>query len=830
MLRSFVIASVLLSVIISSCLNAKLISEAEYQLIDSVLERAGLDSESLNFEKDWSFSTDYKIDKIVEILNNPLQFPRFAEELKDRIESRDVSGLSTFLSELIFEEYLTGKNSVKGITGSEDYFAEAYIRLVKRPRDLFKYGDFLFETAYNYHQSAYSGITEEEKKLLTMLSLSMWSDNEERTSLHEHFKNEDLAERFDSLELSDFKAILDRIEWKHFIEMNKVFANGAVVLKERVSQLNFSNKRPLTKETKWGKFVIGSINDDVCYEPFSFMIEPSGNEIYYSSVRTDFDNPFYLIIDLEGDDVWRNERTAGLYSVLSGVGWSFDFEGNDIYEAQDQAFSSFLGFQYHYDKGGDDIYSVGRYSLGAATFGISININDKGNDIYNVTGYGQGFGGTLGAGLVIDYEGNDRYYAGGKYNHAPLRPEDYRSLSQGFGFGVRPHWGGGIGLLYDGDGNDTYTGGVYAQGVGYWYALGILLDGGGNDTFSAVQYAQGSGIHLAGGLLHNKSGDDSYYSRYGPGQGAGHDYAVGFLIDREGDDHYSIDGGNGLGLTNSVGIFIDVEGNDRYERNRNTNYGYANRARDSGGIGIFLDTGGEDIYADTLWTNNDFQVRETYGIALDTLMAATEEAEDDEPVIDSDIAFIDTLTVVADIFRIAAEWEVGSSVERVRKARERILDFEETAAEYIYHNKLATQSGLEYRAINDFAGKSDVFTRYIGMGLSHPDTLAVKNAISLVGDQELTEYLPQLTEFLAEKKFVLPTLSVLGRIKVDESVELLRPYVTSNSEHYRFVTARSLKNLDSAKSKALLRQMANDKSFLVRTAVGITFEHDENEN
>jgi hypothetical protein len=105
-------------------------------------------------------------------------------------------------------------------------------------------------------------------------------------------------------------------------------------------------------------------------------------------------------------------------------------------------------------------------------------------------------------------------------------PNDYRTMGQGMGFGMRPDYAGGLGLLYDKSGNDKYIGGVYAQGVGYWYATGILIDESGNDVYNAIYYPQGSGIHLASGILYDGAGDDTYYSRNGPGQGAGHDWAL----------------------------------------------------------------------------------------------------------------------------------------------------------------------------------------------------------------------------------------------------------------------------------------------------------------
>lgn len=296
-------------------------------------------------------------------------------------------------------------------------------------------------------------------------------------------------------------------------------------------------------------------------------------------------------------------------------------------------------------------------------FGCALLIDHEGNDSYQASVSAQGLGSTHGAGALIDRSGADTYSLGGKYFHEPLMPLDYITLGQGMGLGLRPSLAGGLGLLFDGSGNDRYLGGVYAQGSGYWYATGVLIDEAGNDIYSAVYYPQGSGIHLACGFLLDASGDDAYYSRHGPGQGAGHDWALGMLIDGAGNDAYSIEGGNGLGLTNSVGIFVDKSGNDRYERSNPQNYGGANLARSAGGIGLFLDAGGTDSYPDSLMANNKTWQSGTYGIGRDlelNLVAKTAIEEIAEMA-----ALPDSTDSIESIFAGASEWEVGSAVQRL---------------------------------------------------------------------------------------------------------------------------------------------------------------------
>ncbi|MDZ4121155.1 MAG: HEAT repeat domain-containing protein, partial [Candidatus Cloacimonadaceae bacterium] len=497
---------------------------------------------------------------------------------------------------------------------------------------------------------------------------------------------------------------------------------------------------------------------------------------------------------------------------------SFDADGRDLYQTDDFAFCAFMGINIHVDASGDDVYRSGLFSQGAAMFGLGMLLDAKGSDSYSATSFAQGLGGTMAVGALIDHAGDDVYYIGGKYYHKPLMPNDYRSMGQGMGFGFRPDFAGGLGLLYDHSGNDKYIGGVYAQGVAYWYAGGILIDESGNDVYNAIYYPQGSGIHLAYGILFDGEGDDNYYTRNGPGQGAGHDWSLGILIDKSGNDAYSIPGGNGLGLSNSVGIFVDSSGDDRYERKDSSSLGFANMARGTGGIGLFLDAGGKDSYPDTLYTNNHTWQRGTYGIGRDKELNILEKTKI-EALAEEVSADIDSLAVISEIFSIASEWEVGSSIQRVRKARSIMLARDEEATEYILQTKIATKSGLEYRALEELVKNSTFFKAGLFRTLSSEDSLAVKNSMALIsatGDSLLLDFLADL---LNAKKYVPAALGTLGNITTQRSIELLAGYMNHASERYRYITARSLSALKMPEAYELLRLYEDDPSFLVRTLI-----------
>lgn len=372
-------------------------------------------------------------------------------------------------------------------------------------------------------------------------------------------------------------------------------------------------------------------------------------------------------------------------------------------------------------------------------------------------------------------------------------------------------------MIYDQSGNDNYTGGVYSQAVAYWYALGIIYDEEGYDYYDSVYYPQGSGIHLAAGFLYDGAGEDHYYSKHGPGQGAAHDWAVGYLIDRSGNDHYSVEGGNGAALTNSVVIFLDGAGNDNYQRKEVNNYGYSRPARSTGGIGIFLDTGGKDRYPVEICGNDSFWCRGYYGIGLDTLLV--EEEKEISRMNDEQAAEVDSLAKIEEIWELAAGWGVGSNQATVQRASEILINRSEEAAKYIGENQLGTKSGLAYRAISSFNEKSDSLVPYLLENLSDEDSLVAKHCISLIGEKNDSTYIEQLQPFLEADKYTRSVLGALGEIECDESVKILSNYRDSNSEKVRYVVAASLKGLKREDSEKALLEMAEDKSFLIRTLV-----------
>lgn len=383
----------------------------------------------------------------------------------------------------------------------------------------------------------------------------------------------------------------------------------------------FPDKKIEIKSRK-GLIVVGSTGSD----KFEYIIPPlliidgGGDDTYRISGYPD-DYPLSIIIDLAGNDRYLSPDSSrpGIGGAILGMAVVIDTEGDDLYQGRNLTQGAGLfGVGAILDLKGNDIYLADNFSQGCGIFGVGILADSAGNDSLYCRTASQGYGYTRGCGLLINFEGDDKYVAEDSiiFNPSPQTPEHNASLAQGVGFGKRADyidghsWAGGVGCLCDIHGNDFYSAGLFAQGCAYWFAVGMLIDGDGDDIYNGVWYVQGSGAHFGVGYLDDFAGDDRYIASMNMAIGAGHDFTLGYFNERGGNDTYqapnlSLGGGN----ANGIGIFHDHAGDDDYQTHGGTTLGRAN-ASDSGTrrylkvFGIFIDGGGNDIYREAYAANN----------------------------------------------------------------------------------------------------------------------------------------------------------------------------------------------------------------------------------
>ncbi len=383
-------------------------------------------------------------------------------------------------------------------------------------------------------------------------------------------------------------------------------------------------------ETACGPVRITGSGIDMIEEPAFLSLDLGGDDRYTGrhGVPLSLDHPIGLVVDLGGNDTYEGgSKPVALGCGLFGLGAIFDLAGNDRYRCAEAGLGAgYFGTGILADTEGDDVYVLDTHDgEGSAMAGVGLLIDLAGNDAYTCGFSGQGFGETLGAGLLVDVSGNDTYLARDDGNRSPLYLNQSVSMAQGVGEGRRADLGeghslaGGIGLLVDGAGDDSYHATAWSQGAGYWWSAGFLEDLGGNDTYRNGKYSLGAGAHFAIGCQVDLSGDDRYnfgnadaVNQY---QGHARDGSIGISIDGDGDDAYLLRSHcAGSGDLNAIGFFWDRRGNDAYDI-RYTLLGPPNGWTDTPpmgtatlytpfrsfrddveAVGLFLDTGGRDIY------------------------------------------------------------------------------------------------------------------------------------------------------------------------------------------------------------------------------------------
>ena len=301
-----------------------------------------------------------------------------------------------------------------------------------------------------------------------------------------------------------------------------------------------------------------------------------------------------VIVDPGGDDQYLGSDLA-----LNGFSAIVDFSGNDRYAMEGPGLGAAIaGAAVLVDLAGDDSYQAKFFAQGAAAFGVGALVDFAGDDRYRVEAWGQGFGLGGGLGLLWDGGGDDRYSAGAVPD--PYHRAGGISGAQGAAFGYRGRLAGGIGILRDDAGDDTYEAEMFAQGLGYYYAIGVLWDRGGRDTYRAVQYAQGNGVHQAVGVLRDEAGDDRYEMSAIYGQGMGLDVAVGLLVDDAGNDAYRARAvAQGAATANGFGLLADRAGADRFEVGPSPHaWGHAEWMRGLPSVGVLLHGRGAQFVRD----------------------------------------------------------------------------------------------------------------------------------------------------------------------------------------------------------------------------------------
>jgi len=578
-------------------------------------------------------------------------------------------------------------------------------------------------------------------------------------------------------------------------------------------------------ETPYGRIAIGGPGDDVYDGDFTFILDVGGNDRYRMPSQTKAEvlaRPVRIIVDLSGDDTYVGTDFA-FGSGFFGCGFLIDLQGNDLYRARHFSQGAALGgLGVLWDGAGHDQYWGGIHVQGAAAFGIGLLFDAEGNDGYHCWAQSQGFGFVRGYGALVDRKGNDFYAAQSPYVDVLRYERHFLTFAQGAALGYRPLASGGIGLLLDSAGNDTYISDIYGQGTGYWYALGALVDWGGEDRFIAYQYAQGAGVHLAFGLLWDEAGDDVYIS-HGVSQGCGHDIAFGVLYDAAGDDSYVCESlSQGAANANGLALFLDAHGRDAYIARRANTMGYGDFRRHYGSTGIFTDAEGADWYADTA-SNQWVRLQSTYGVLLDGELLPSPPPEP-RPGIDVPDSLRMPLAESLDSLFVQASAAAQKFQYIVQPARERIASKGAAALPFLA-GKLATESARERLALEEIlprlaAYDSTALHRLIVDSLRSDNERTLALMATVAGKLRLKAAVPALQALLADRRWFIRAMAGLRLGEIgDTAVQAqLRPLLQDAHPLVRARVTFALLRLSLHQPLEFWRQIMADSFHIVRAA------------
>ena len=614
-------------VIILACSGSVAADDYHFPIdtINHVLNYIDIDTGDIAFRTDYVDRDSFRLKIIDDLTLHPLQIPDYLKKRGDFLKDTTIS---------VFEKYDTleqtlGRQHRLSLLGNWQLPPEQIYPDARQAGGVIgEFADRLLKT--------YAGM-----RFVTNIPLTEGLSGAESafvadsflTFLREEEKDVDRPlDEMDSLQkLGDslairFKTVGPKINIANIIDASRQFVSDYQQLADWLAQ----NRKALQQipdsllrkyfpsfKTECGPIVVGGKGNDRYEGDYAIIIDFGGDDEYVMSHVSG--HRFQIIIDMDGDDHYRAQTDHYLGAGYFGCGILDDWGGDDTYMAKNYSLGcGIFGTGILVDRAGDDTYIGNIGCQAASSVGVGILLDYGGRDSYSAALYAQGFAFIMGSSALVDYSGNDRYAVGWKYGDV-LRYEDhYVSLSQGFGYGLRPYFSGGVGLLIDGEGNDVYQSDIFGQGASYWWSLGGLIDYSGNDQYISYQYAQGNGTHLSLGALIDISGDDLYSSK-GVSQGCGHDLAFGLLLDCAGNDQYNaFDLSQAAGSANGVGMLIDLKGDDAYmARVKGNTHGYGNPRREYGSVGLLLDLGGQDFYRGYGADDSYWVTQSKWGIGAD---------------------------------------------------------------------------------------------------------------------------------------------------------------------------------------------------------------------
>ncbi|MEK9657215.1 MAG: PDZ domain-containing protein [bacterium] len=432
------------------------------------------------------------------------------------------------------------------------------------------------EKAFKQAEAAFNPLNSEERQTIQE-SLSFLN-----TELVEHYalsalgepntfdKSERLVDLVRKVDLPSLYQASDTLAFLQDKRWLKAFKKH---LKNTVGQRRPSKNGILRQEkTAFGDIIIGNESDQVYTKSVAVIIDLGGNDQYLTHASP---GQSQIILDFDGDDSYIATEPLAQGAACLGVSILIDVKGNDTYISKvwGQGIGIF-GLGLVIDQQGNDTYIGQQLCQGIGFAGVGGIIDQKGQDQYQIQGFGQGLGLPRGLGFIDDRKGHDRYRALGGFKSSYGTDNVFKGAAQGLGIGFREMASGGIGLLLDRQGKDSFLAGNFSLGTGYAYGLGVLLNlGNEDDEYQASRYSMATAAHQAVGLFYDEGGNDRYRGSQGVKISAAWDQSVTMFIDKDGHDQYQTpDQTFSIAAADhsSFALFIDENGQNKIDQAKKT--------------------------------------------------------------------------------------------------------------------------------------------------------------------------------------------------------------------------------------------------------------------
>jgi hypothetical protein len=148
-----------------------------------------------------------------------------------------------------------------------------------------------------------------------------------------------------------------------------------------------------------------------------------------------------------------------------------------------------------------------------------------------------------------------------------------------------------------------------------------------------------------------------------------------------------------------------------------------------------------------------------------------------------------------------------------------MLQRADEARSYILEQKMDTESGLEFRALQALCKEDETFRDLLLEQSSAPDSLKAKNSIALLAGMRDERLLPIIENYLKQDMYLVACLSALANIDDPKSLVLLSNYRDLESERLRFLVARSISMHSSAQARDYIEEFREDPSFLIQALI-----------